>query len=74
MEPLSIVEDEVVLEGLDGITLPSLWLRLEDRKPAFPLKLDDLSKDFIWKSLIGNTDLRFYQLPKKRDDVVLSDR
>uniref|UniRef100_A0A8C2WE14 General transcription factor 3C polypeptide 1 n=1 Tax=Cyclopterus lumpus TaxID=8103 RepID=A0A8C2WE14_CYCLU len=74
MDPLSMVEDEVVLEGLDGITFPSLWIRLEDRKPAFPLKLDDPSKDFIWKSLISNTELRFYQLRKERDDVVLFDR
>lgn len=74
MDPLSIVEDEVALEGLDGITLPSLWIRLEDRQPKFSLKLDDCTKELIWKSLISNTDLKFYQLPQEREDVVLYDR
>ncbi|KAL6111010.1 gtf3c1 [Pungitius sinensis] len=74
MEPLSIVVDEVALEGLDGITIPSLWIRLESRKPAFPLKLDDCTKEFLWTSLLNNTDLKFYQLPKEREDVRLFDR
>ncbi|XP_044044024.1 general transcription factor 3C polypeptide 1 [Siniperca chuatsi] len=74
MDPLSIVADEVALEGLDGITIPSLWIRLENRQPKFPLKLDDCTKEHIWKSLISNTDLKFYQLPQERDDVVLFDR
>lgn len=74
MDPLSIVADEVALEGLDGITLPSLWIRLEGRQPKFPLKLDDSTKELIWKSLIHNTDLKFYQLPHEREDVELFDR
>ena len=74
MDPLSIVEDEVALEGLDGITIPTLWIRLEDRKPKFPLKLDDGTKELIWRSLISNTDLKFYQLPQEREDVILYDR
>nr|XP_040041912.1 general transcription factor 3C polypeptide 1 isoform X1 [Gasterosteus aculeatus aculeatus] len=74
MEPLSIVVDEVALEGLDGITIPSLWIRLEGRKPAFPLKLDDCTKDFLWRSLLNNGDLKFYQLPQERGDVQLFDR
>lgn len=74
MDPLSIVADEVALEGLDGITLPCLWIRLEERQPKFPLKLDDCTKELVWKSLISNTDLKFFQLPQERDDVVLFDR
>ncbi|XP_063738883.1 general transcription factor 3C polypeptide 1 isoform X2 [Eleginops maclovinus] len=74
MDPLSIVVDEVALEGLDGITIPSLWIRLQSRKPAFPLKLDDHTKELIWRSLINNTELKVYQLPQERDDVVLFDR
>uniref|UniRef100_A0A3Q2Q1G2 Uncharacterized protein n=1 Tax=Fundulus heteroclitus TaxID=8078 RepID=A0A3Q2Q1G2_FUNHE len=57
MDALSIVVDEVALEGLDGITIPSLWIRLQDRKPEFPLKLDDYTKGFIWRSLASNVDL-----------------
>ncbi|XP_070771379.1 general transcription factor 3C polypeptide 1 [Enoplosus armatus] len=74
MDPLSIVADEVALEGLDGITIPSLWIRLENRRPTFPLKLDDCTKELLWKSLVNNPDLKFYQLPQERGDVVLFDR
>ncbi|XP_069023396.1 general transcription factor 3C polypeptide 1 [Embiotoca jacksoni] len=74
MDPLSIVSEEVALEGLDGITIPTLWIRLQDRQPSFPLKLDDATKGLIWRSLTINTDLKFYELPKEREDVVLVDR
>lgn len=74
MDPWSAVVDEVTLEGLDGITVPSLWIRLESRQPEFSVKLDDSTKEFIWKLLIDNTELTFYELPKEREDVVLSDR
>ncbi|XP_035036603.2 general transcription factor 3C polypeptide 1 [Hippoglossus stenolepis] len=74
MDPWSAAADEVALEGLDGITVPSLWIRLEDRQPKFPLKLDDCTKELIWRFLISNTDLRFYQLPQERRDVELFDR
>ncbi|XP_037545732.1 general transcription factor 3C polypeptide 1 [Nematolebias whitei] len=75
MDSLSIVIDEVSLEGLDGITIPTLWIRLENRQPSFPLKLDDSTKaGLIWKYLVNNTDLRFYELPQEREDVELFDR
>uniref|UniRef100_A0A8C5CTH7 B-block binding subunit of TFIIIC domain-containing protein n=1 Tax=Gadus morhua TaxID=8049 RepID=A0A8C5CTH7_GADMO len=74
MDALSIVHDEVALEGLDGITIPSLWIRLGSRTPSFPLKLDSCTKEFIWRSLINNVDLDFYELPKERVDVELLDR
>ncbi|XP_023257018.1 general transcription factor 3C polypeptide 1 isoform X3 [Seriola lalandi dorsalis] len=74
MDPWSAVADEVALEGLDGITIPTLWIRLEDRLPRFPLKFDDCTKELIWRSLISNTDLKFYELPEERGDVVLTDR
>lgn len=74
MDPLSIIEDEVALEGLDGITIPSLWIRLENRQPSFPLKLDEATKGFLWKALIHNTNLQFYEQPLEREDVVLLDR
>lgn len=74
MDALGIVEDEVALEGLDGITIPSLWIRLKDRHPAFPLKLDTHTKEFIWRSLTSNSELKFYELPQERGDVVFFDR
>ncbi|XP_011476240.2 general transcription factor 3C polypeptide 1 isoform X3 [Oryzias latipes] len=74
MDPLSTVVDEVALEGLDGITIPTLWIRLGTVQPKFPLKLDELTKEFIWKSLVNNRDLRFYELPQERPDVQLFNR
>ncbi|XP_076003891.1 general transcription factor 3C polypeptide 1 isoform X2 [Genypterus blacodes] len=74
MDALSIAADEVALEGLDGVTLPSLWIRLENRKPPFPAALDASTKEFIWASLASNSDLSFYELPEERKDVVLLDR
>ncbi|XP_077427194.1 general transcription factor 3C polypeptide 1 [Vanacampus margaritifer] len=74
MDPLSMVEDEVALEGLDGITIPTLWIRLGDRNPKFPLMLDDATKELVWRSLVANSDMTFYLLPAERDDVVVYDR
>lgn len=74
MDPLDIVMDEVALEGLDGVTILSLWIRLEKRNPAFPRNLDSYTKEFIWKSLVSNHEVDFYELPQERADVVLVDR
>lgn len=74
MDGLSITANEVALEGLDGITVPSLWLRLENRQPKFPLKLDEPTKELLWRSLTSDPDLKFYQNPQERDDIVLFDR
>ncbi|XP_061576125.1 general transcription factor 3C polypeptide 1-like [Cololabis saira] len=74
MDALSIVVDEVSLEGLDGITVPSLWTRLAHRLPRFPLHLDDCTKGFLWRTLAVNPDLNFYVLPRERDDLQLFDR
>ncbi|XP_029595696.1 general transcription factor IIIC subunit 1 [Salmo trutta] len=74
MDPLDIVMDEVALEGLDGVTILSLWIRLEKRNPAFPRNLDPYTKEFIWKSLVSNHEVDFYELPQERADVVLVDR
>ncbi|XP_028307045.1 general transcription factor 3C polypeptide 1 [Gouania willdenowi] len=74
MDSWSEIADEVALEGLDGITIPTLWIRLENKHPKFPLKLDDSTKGLIWRFLSTHTDLSFYELPTDREDVVLVDR
>ncbi|KAM6972435.1 general transcription factor 3C polypeptide 1 [Aplochiton taeniatus] len=74
MDALSVLHEEVALEGLDGITIPTLWIRLENRTPHFPLTLDSYTKDFLWMALNCNDDLNFYELPKERDDITLFDR
>uniref|UniRef100_A0A224YXQ5 General transcription factor 3C polypeptide 1 n=1 Tax=Rhipicephalus zambeziensis TaxID=60191 RepID=A0A224YXQ5_9ACAR len=65
--------DEIALEGLDGITLQALWVRLQLR-PNFPLSLDSKSKAFMWRSLVPDTRLNFYVLAEPRMDLVVYDR
>ncbi|XP_077131406.1 general transcription factor 3C polypeptide 1 isoform X2 [Ranitomeya variabilis] len=74
MEVLEAVLDEVALEGLDGITVPALWLRLQGRVPPFPLVLDAATKQFIWRSLVCRPELHFYVLPTERRPLVISNR
>nr|AAI59352.1 Unknown (protein for MGC:185774) [Xenopus tropicalis] len=74
MEVLDAIVDEVALEGLDGITIPALWLRLQARVPPFPLLLDEATKEFIWQSLAVHPELEFYELPVERQPLVLSNR
>lgn len=74
MELLEAVLDEVSLEGLDGITIPALWLRLQARVPAFPLLLDAATKQFIWQALVCHPELQFYELPIERRPLVISNR
>ncbi|XP_069463928.1 general transcription factor 3C polypeptide 1 [Ambystoma mexicanum] len=74
MDAQDILFDEVALEGLDGITLSALWLRLQSLVPAFPLLLDASTKDFLWHSLLSSPQLSFYLLPKERAPLVLNSR
>ncbi|KAG9477135.1 hypothetical protein GDO78_002502 [Eleutherodactylus coqui] len=74
MEVLDAVLDEVALEGLDGITVPALWLRLQARLPAFPLVLDAATKQLIWQSLVCHPELQFYELPAERRPLVINNR
>ncbi|XP_058624400.1 general transcription factor 3C polypeptide 1-like [Onychostoma macrolepis] len=74
MDPLDAVLDEVALEGLDGISIQTLWLRLRSRQPEFGLNLDPLSQQFLWSCLIRAAEIRFYLLPEDRRAVTLHDR
>lgn len=75
MDALGAALDEVALEGLDGITLSSLWIRLESRQPAFPLTLDAMTRDFVWRFLVSSEDeVSFYLLPQDRPPLTLKDR
>ncbi|XP_077094311.1 general transcription factor 3C polypeptide 1 isoform X3 [Siphateles boraxobius] len=74
MDPLDAVLDEVALEGLDGISIQTLWFRLRTRQPEFGLNLDPLSQQFIWSCLIRSEEIRFYLLPENRRTVSLHDR
>ncbi|KAF5888566.1 general transcription factor 3C polypeptide 1 isoform X1 [Clarias magur] len=75
MDALALVLDEVALEGLDGITLSSLWVRLQGRQPPFPLSLDPLTREYVWRFLVSSQEeVAFYLLPRDRPPVTLHDR
>ena len=75
--------DEVALEGLDGITLQALWIRLEARADfSFSLETP-AQKDWVLSILIEqskqsydktNLDLEFYRLAKPRIPLVVYNR
>jgi len=55
---------------LIGITLSTLWKRLEERKPSFNLKIDEQCKEYLWSSVISRHDgLSFFQLETARPAV-----
>ena len=69
--------DEIALEGLDGITLPTLWLRLtvllkERTNKTIPLV--EKLKNHLWRDFTRNTKLQFYLLPTPRDEPDIFNR
>ncbi|XP_073716207.1 general transcription factor 3C polypeptide 1 isoform X4 [Misgurnus anguillicaudatus] len=74
MDPLYAVLDEVALEGLDGISIQTLWMRLRMRQPEFGLNLDPLTQNFIWTYLSRTPEVRFYLMPEPRKHVTVYDR
>ncbi|KAL6482508.1 hypothetical protein MHYP_G00105880 [Metynnis hypsauchen] len=74
MDPLAALLDEVSLEGLDGVTLETLWLRLSARRPAFPLQLEPRVQQYLWNVLACSPDVTFHLLPRARAPLHLHDR
>ena len=58
-----------------GITLNTLWVRLENRKPEFSLPIDEHSKRFLWTKVLScSRDVEFYELAEPRPTLVLFNR
>ncbi|KAK2151537.1 hypothetical protein LSH36_360g02028 [Paralvinella palmiformis] len=75
MDFVRTVVNEIALEGLDGITLSGLWLRLANCEPSFTLNLDADSKEYIWTSVITrHSDLTFFLLEKPRPPLLIIER
>ncbi|XP_006859958.1 PREDICTED: general transcription factor 3C polypeptide 1 [Chrysochloris asiatica] len=74
MDALESLLDEVALEGLDGLSLPALWSRLETRAPPFPLPLEPYTQEFLWQALATHPGISFYEEPRERPDLQLQDR
>uniref|UniRef100_A0A5S6R5H9 B-block binding subunit of TFIIIC domain-containing protein n=1 Tax=Trichuris muris TaxID=70415 RepID=A0A5S6R5H9_TRIMR len=65
---ISICMDEIALEGLEGITLNSLWVRLLLR-PGFKMRIDDRLKQYFWTAILGQEQLHFFTLDKAREPL-----
>ncbi|XP_067947598.1 general transcription factor 3C polypeptide 1-like [Watersipora subatra] len=71
MDQTPQILEEIALDGLDGITLDSLWYRLGRTFPQFRIKLDDKSKSYLWTKVVSKfKDVKFYVLPEERDTFV----
>lgn len=66
--------DEISLEGLDGITIPTLWLRLEQPACEFKQKITENLKNYILRYIISNEFLSLYKLEKPRKEPQIFNR
>lgn len=57
---------EIAFEGLDGITLSTLWNRLTDVHLDFPIAMDENGKEFIWNAILERHDIEMFLLPTER--------
>nr|XP_034186691.1 general transcription factor 3C polypeptide 1 [Osmia lignaria] len=65
--------DEVSLEGLDGITIEALWLRLAHRLHN-PLPFSKPFMIQIWSICVQIREFAFYELETAREPLVIFDR
>ncbi|XP_054167317.1 general transcription factor 3C polypeptide 1-like [Oppia nitens] len=79
---MAIILDEIALEGLDGMTLDSLWIRLTARTMATKNKLFDFKSasvhNFIFENIIkhltNDKTIAMYLLPQTRQTIQLYNR
>ena len=57
-----------------GITLETLWVRLETRKPSLNLTINTSFKQWVWNGIRSCEDLKFYLLETPRRALIYVDR
>lgn len=78
-DPFETILDEIALEGLEGITLDTLWIRL-NQLTNFPLKPTcEATQRYIFERIIcpvcrNSDDIRLYSLPEPRPTLQLYNR
>ncbi|XP_030377859.1 general transcription factor 3C polypeptide 1 [Scaptodrosophila lebanonensis] len=71
---ISAVFDEVALEGLEGVTLPSLWILLSERL-QIGTPLPEILQQQIWTLLLrSDKKVQFFELPVPREFVPIYNR
>jgi general transcription factor 3C polypeptide 1 len=68
MNGFSVCLDEIALEGLDGITISTLWRRIYSAKLCS--NVDESYKEFLWRCISSCQDIEAYLLPTPREDIV----
>ncbi|XP_070559590.1 general transcription factor 3C polypeptide 1-like isoform X2 [Ptychodera flava] len=61
--------DEIALEGLEGINIPGLWIRVEQRISESSGKLDDSSKEFLWKCVVAHDQIECFEVSTSPDPI-----
>ncbi|XP_042863797.1 general transcription factor 3C polypeptide 1-like [Penaeus japonicus] len=75
LQYIADLEDEIALEGLDGITLEALWTRLKQR-PNFEanMPIDKNSRAFLWLLIAQDEEISLFLLPTPRDKLQIFNR
>lgn len=68
MNGFCICLDEIALEGLDGITVSTLWRRIGRAKLSSTF--DDSYKAFLWRCITSCKDIEAYLLPTPRNEIL----
>ncbi|KAJ6221602.1 hypothetical protein RDWZM_000147 [Blomia tropicalis] len=80
------IRDEIALEGLDGITFESLWIRLIERKrflnfetnqSNIEYQIDEKFMNYVYRIVTkdaSNGKVDFFKLPKPRAKLVIFNR
>ena len=76
MNLFEVLVEEIALEGLDGITLPTLWLRLKvrDSEKAIVLPQQNKIEPIFWHYLCKHDEMDFYKIPEARREPQIFDR
>ncbi|XP_046844133.1 general transcription factor 3C polypeptide 1-like [Xenia sp. Carnegie-2017] len=67
MNGVSVCLEEIALEGLDGITLSTLWRRMKSAM-LFSV-VDDTYKEFLWRCVTSCKDIESFLLPEPRPEI-----
>ena len=69
MNGVSVCLEEIALEGLDGITIPTLWRRIDSATIALCSTVDENYKEFLWRCISSCQDIEVYLLEKPRAEI-----
>ena len=68
MNGLSVCLDEIALEGLDGITISTLWRRIHSA--TLCSTVDENYKKFLWRCISSCQDIEAYLLETPRGEIL----